>query len=169
MPQIGINGIDVPAYIIATVIGLAMCLWGVQLARFISSLAFGAIMGYTAYIFTYRVFHSVALSILFALIAILIGFIIGFTLFRVVLSIIFGYTLATILVREAILILLMTVILAVIIYVLSSYLLAILFVATGASLIYKSITILGLHHTVALIIVAIVGIVGVYNQLRRRL
>lgn len=146
-----------------------MCIWGVQLARFISSLAFAAVLGYATHILTYGLFHSVALSILFTILAIFIGFIIGFTLFKVALSIVFGYAISTILVRGAVLTLLMTIVLAAVIYILSSNVLAVLFAATGASLVYKSTIALGLQPTIALIIAILIGVVGVYNQLRRRM
>lgn len=168
MIQAIVNGIDVPAHIIATVIGLIMCLWGVQLSRFISSLASAATFGYLAYVYVYEVFRSIALSMLIAMVSALIGLLIGFTLFRIALSVLFSYMISTILLSGTAPIVLMTLILAVVVYVLSSYFIAALFVATGASIIYKSATVLGLQPSVALIIVILISILGIYNQMKGR-
>ena len=162
------NYVDVPAYIIATVIGLILCFWGVQLSRFVSALAFSAFLGYITYTYIYSLFHSVALSILFMLMAIVIGFVAGFVLFRIALSIVFGYMIASILAKGIFLMSLLTVVFAMLIYVLSGYLLAILFVVTGSSLIYRSLIVLGLQPPIALIIILLVSVIGLYNQLKKR-
>lgn len=88
-------------------------------------------------------------------------------LFRIALSVLFGYIIASILAKGIFLTLVLTVVLAMLIYVLSSYLLVILFIVTEVSLIYRSVTVLGLQPLVALIIVLLVGVIGLYNQLRR--
>lgn len=167
--------IDVPAYVIATVFGVVLCFWGVQLSRFIASIVFAAILSYITYSYSYAVFRSVALSIIFMLIAIGIGFVIGFVFFKVALSLSFGYTIASIILRDFIgsretaLLIVLTIIFAILIYVLSTYLLALLFVATGSSLIYRSLTVLGLQTIPSIVIVLIIAIAGLYNQIKRHI
>jgi hypothetical protein len=167
------QAIDVPAYIIAAALGVVLCLWGVQLSRFIASITTAALLGYITYVYTYMVFKSIAIAIIFMLAAIVIGFVIGFTLFRLGLSIVFGYTIASIITRsiagsrEVTLLLVLIVIFAALIYVLSKYLLALLFAATGASLLYKSLAALGLSQTATLAIVVLLAIVGVFNQVKK--
>jgi hypothetical protein len=165
--------IDVPAYVIATVFGAVLCFWGVQLSRFISSVVFASILGYMTYSYSYAVFKSVALSIIFMLLAIVIGLVIGFIFFKVALSLSFGYTIASIILRDFIksretaLLIVLTIIFAILIYVLSTYLLALLFVATGSSLIYRSLPVLGLQTIPSIVIVLIIAIAGLYNQIKR--
>lgn len=166
--------VDVPAYIIATIVGMVLCFWGLQLSRFIASIAFASILGYLTYVYTFKAFASTALSIIFMLIAIAVGFILGFALFKASLSILFGYVTASILVRDVAkgkdfaLLILLTIIFSILIYVLSNYLLALLFVATGSALVYKSLVTLGLQSTIAFLIVVVIAVAGLYNQLKRR-
>ncbi|MEL9940512.1 MAG: hypothetical protein QW632_02135 [Ignisphaera sp.] len=167
-------GVDVPAYIIAAVVGMVLCFWGLQLSRFIASIAFASVLGYLTYVYTFKAFASIALSIIFMLLAIAVGFVLGFTLFRASLSIVFGYVIASILVRdvaktkELVLLIILTIIFSILIYVLSNYVLALLFVATGSALVYKSLVILGLQSTIAFLIVVVIAVAGLYNQLKRR-
>jgi len=165
--------VDVPAYIIATVIGIVLCFWGLQISRFIASIAFAAVLGYLTYVYVYRAFGSIALSIIIMLLAIAIGFALGFAFFKAALSIVFGYTLASIVVRsvvgnrEFVLVVLLAIIFSILIYILSNYVLALLFVAAGSALIYKSLVALGLPHIMSFIVVIIVAATGLYNQLRK--
>ncbi|MEM0026975.1 MAG: hypothetical protein QXT53_03510 [Ignisphaera sp.] len=174
MPQY-FTGVDVPAYTIATVVGIVLCFWGLQLSRFIASITFASILGYLTYVYTFKAFASIALSIIFMLLAIVVGFILGFILFRASLSIVFGYVIASILVRdvakskELVLLIILTIIFSVLIYILSKYFLALLFAATGSALIYKSLAVLGLQSTIAFLIAIVVAVVGLYNQLKRRI
>jgi hypothetical protein len=165
--------VDVPAYIIAAVLGIVLCLWGVQLSRVIASITLASVLGYLTYIYVHKAFGSIALAILFMFIAIGIGFALGFTLFRLGLSIVFGYTLASILTksvigfRETALLLVLTIIFTALIYVLSKYILILLFVASGSALLFKSLVALGLAPTLSLIVIVVVATVGIYNQLKR--
>ena len=169
------SGQDIFAYVIAAVIGIVLCLWGLQLSRFISSITFASVLGYITYVYSYKAFGSIALSILLLLIAIAIGFVMGFIFFRASLSIVFGYTVASIILRgfekrgDLALLIILIIIFAVLIYVISNYLLAALFAFTGASLIYKSLVSLGLSAAPSIAIAVAVAVAGLYNQLRHRL
>jgi hypothetical protein len=167
-------GVDVPAYIIAAVLGIVLCLWGIQLSRFIASLTTAAVLGYLTYTYTYVALGSTALAIIFMLIAIGVGLALGFTLFRLGLSIVFGYMIASIITKSVIgfrgaaLVLILTVVFAALIYVLSRHILVLLFVTTGSALLYKSLVVLELSPRLSLAVVVLVAAVGVYNQLKRK-
>lgn len=166
-------GVDVPAYIIAAVLGVVLCLWGIQLSRFIASLTTAAVLGYLTYTYTYVALGSTALAIIFMLIAIGVGLALGFTLFRLGLSIVFGYMIASIIMKSVIgfrgaaLALILTVVFAALIHVLSKHILVLLFVAAGSALLYKSLVVLELSPVLSLASVVLVAAVGVYNQLKR--
>lgn len=168
-------GVDVPAYIIAAVLGIVLCFWGLQLSRFIASLTLAAVLGYLTYTYTYTAFNSIALAVIFMLIAIAIGFAFGFAFFKLGLSIIFGYMIASIITRsiigfrETALIVILTIAFAILVYVLSRYVIALLFVATGSALLYKSLVVLGLSQTISLIVVIIIAATGIYNQIKTKI
>ena len=167
--------IDVPAYIIAAVIGIILSFWGVQLSRFIASIVFGSFLAYLTFVGVYRAFHSYALAIIFLFIAFGIGFALGFLFFRASLSILFGYLLARIIVNLfavgkgialGALLIILTTIFAVLIYMLSRYILALLFASSGVLLLFSSLVKLGLGYSVAGVIALIVFVAGLYNQVK---
>ncbi|MEM0006329.1 MAG: hypothetical protein QW406_05645, partial [Ignisphaera sp.] len=92
--------VDVPAYVILTILGLVICFWGRQLSRFISSIAFASFLGYVIWLYSFRMWGSVAISIVLMFIAAAIGFVLGFTIYRVAISILFGYITASIIAPE---------------------------------------------------------------------
>lgn len=161
--------VDVPAYITLVVLGIIVCFWGKQLSRVISSIVFGAFLGYITWLYTFKLWSSVALSIVFMLIAMIVGFALGFIAFRLVLSIFFAYILTGIIVpAKSILFPILLIILATAIYTLSNYILSLLYAATGALMIYEGITTLGLEKIYAVIICLIMFTLGLYNQLRSK-
>jgi hypothetical protein len=167
--------VDVPAYVIAAAIGIILSFWGVQLSRFIASIVFGSFLAYLTFIEVYRAFHSYALAIIFLFIAFGIGFALGFLFFRASLSILFGYLLARIIINLfvvgegialAALLIILTTIFAVLIYMLSKYILAIVFASSGALILFTSLVKLGLEYSVAGVVALIVFVAGLYNQVK---
>lgn len=162
--------VDVPAYVLLTILGLVICFWGRQLSRFISSIAFASFLGYIVWLYSFRMWGSVAISIILMLIATAIGFVLGFTIYRIAISILFGYLTASIIAPErGMLLLLLMLLLTAIIYILSKYLLSLLFAATGAIMIYEGITILGLEKIYAIVLCIAVFALGLYNQIKSKI
>lgn len=163
------NYVDVPAYIILTIVGLAMSFWGKQLARVLSSISFAAFLSYITWFYTYTAWKSVALSVMLTLLAIAIGFAVGFLLFRLAISMLFAYIITTlVLPQRGLLFLLLVVIITMVMYVASNYIISLLFAITGATMVYKGLTTLGLKETITIIICIVVFALGFYNQLKSR-
>jgi|YelNatPaOPRAMG01_1025707.scaffolds.fasta_scaffold13872_3 hypothetical protein len=160
--------VDVPAYVILTVLGVVMSFWGSQLARFLSSIAFASFLGYTMWIYSYSLWKSVAISALLMFVAILIGFAVGFVLFRLAVSVVFAYFIAGLIAHrgEDILFLLLFIIFTIIVYVLSKYFISLFFALAGSAMVFKGLASLSLDMRVALVVCAIVFVLGYYNQLR---
>lgn len=165
------NYVDVPAYVILVVLGVLLCLWGRQIARILSSITFAALLGYISFVHSFKLWGSLAVSILLALFAMLIGFATGFFVYKVVLSVIFAYMIASALIQggKGALFLVLVVILAAVAYTLSKYVLSVLFALTGTAMIYKGVIALGLNTTMALALCTVVFVLGVYNQVRARI
>ncbi|MEM2699023.1 MAG: hypothetical protein QXF17_06880 [Ignisphaera sp.] len=162
--------VDVPAYVILTILGLVICFWGRQLSRFISSIAFASFLGYVTWLYSFRMWGSVAISIILMFIAAAIGFVLGFTIYRVAISILFGYITASIIAPErGILLLLLILLFATIIYILSNYLLSLLFAATGAIMIYEGVATLGLEKIYAIALCIVIFALGLYNQIKSKI
>lgn len=161
--------IDIPAYIILTILGLIMCLWGKQLSRVISSIVFAAFLGYTVWLYSFRIWGSIAVSIILMLIAMAVGFVVGFIVFKFAISMFFAYIIAGMFApKHGALFLLLLIVFTAVMYVLANYILSLLFTATGTLMIYEGVTVLGLEKMYALIICVIVFVLGLYNQVRSR-
>lgn len=163
--------IDVPAYVIMTILGVVLSFWGKQLARILSSIAFSAFLSYLTWVYSFRLWSSVAISTLLMLIALVVGFLTGFLIYKLAISTLFAYIATGVLIpgiEKGILFLLVMILLTVIVYVLSSYILSLLFALTGTIMIYKGITTLGLNEIVALIVCITILLLGFYNQVRSK-
>lgn len=155
---------------ILIILGLLISFWGRQIARILSSITFGVIMGYIVFFYSLKLWGSITLSLISAFIAMFIGFTIGFFMFRIALSIVFAYIFTSVLVLDGeILFLLLFILLATMLYLLSKYVIAFLFTLTGTTMIYKGITTLGLNSVSALILCAAVFVLGLYNQTKRKM
>ncbi|MEM1526112.1 MAG: hypothetical protein QW775_06230 [Ignisphaera sp.] len=163
--------IDVPAYVIMTILGVALSFWGKQLARILSSIVFSAFLSYLTWIHSFRLWNSVAISTLLMLIAIVVGFLAGFLIYKLAISTLFAYIATGILIpsiEKGILFLLVMMLLIAIVYILSGYILSLLFALTGTIMIYKGITTLGLNGIAALIVCIIILVLGFYNQVKSK-
>jgi hypothetical protein len=163
--------IDVPAYILLTILGLAISFWGKQLARILSSIAFGAFLAYVTWFYTYSLWRSIALSTAFMLVAMIIGLFTGFLVFRLAVSMIFAYIVAGLITpgRETALFIILFILFTVIMYVLSKHILSLLFALTGSMMVFKGLTTLGLNILLAIIICGVIFTLGYYNQVKHRL
>lgn len=162
--------IDVPAYIALSLLGIALCFWGKQLARFLSSITFAAFLSYVTWIYTYSLWKSTALSIAFTLIAMIIGLATGFLVFKLAVSMIFAYILAGLIIHgNSALFTVLFIVLTVVMYVLSKYLLPALFASTGSIMLFKALTTLGLDIFLAIVICTVVFTMGFYNQVKKKI
>lgn len=162
--------IDVPAYILLAILGIAMSFWGRQLARFLSSITFAAFLSYTTWIYSYSLWRSTALAIILVLIAMIIGLATGFMVFRLAISTIFAYIVAGLIVSgNTALFLIIFILLTAVMYIASKHLLPVLFALTGSVMVFKALTVLGLHELIATALCAVVFTLGYYNQVKSKL
>ncbi|MEM1697254.1 MAG: hypothetical protein QXG48_01215 [Thermofilaceae archaeon] len=161
--------IDVPAYVVLVVLGVLLCFWGRQFARVLSSIAFAAFLGYTSFVYSFKLWGSLAVSIPLAFIAALIGLFTGFLIYKLALSVVFAYIIASTLIRGGgALFIVLVIVLTVIVYMLGNYVVSALFALTGATMIYRGVVTLGLNEVMALVLCTVVFILGVYNQVRAK-
>ncbi|MEM1644744.1 MAG: hypothetical protein QXL96_02550 [Ignisphaera sp.] len=164
--------VDIPAYVIMTILGLILSFWGKHFARILSSIAFCAFLGYLTWVYSFKMFKSIAISTMLLLIAIVIGFLVGFLVYKLAISILFAYIVTGILIpgsEKGILFLIIMILFTVVMYVLSNYILSLLFTLTGTIMVYKGITTLGLNEITALILCTIISIIGFYNQVKNKI
>ncbi|MEM0031554.1 MAG: hypothetical protein QXD50_04900 [Desulfurococcaceae archaeon] len=160
--------VDAPAYVMLTLFAIVLSFWGRQLARFISSITFAAFLSYVTWIHTYSLWRSTALSLVFALIAIIVGLATGFLVFKLAVSMIFAYILAGFITHgNSSLFIVLFIVLSVVMYVLSKYLLPALFASTGSIMLFKALTTLGLDVLLTVVICVVVFTAGFYNQIRK--
>ncbi|MEM2512366.1 MAG: hypothetical protein QXX61_04440, partial [Ignisphaera sp.] len=95
----------------------------------------------------------------------------GFLIYKLAISTLFAYIATGILIpsiEKGILFLLVMMLLIAIVYILSGYILSLLFALTGTIMIYKGITTLGLNGIAALIVCIIILVLGFYNQVKSK-
>jgi hypothetical protein len=164
-----VSNIDTPAFIILTILGLAISFWGKQLARIISSISFAAFLSYIMWIYTYRLWNSIAISVILTLVAIAIGITFGFLMFKVAISILFAYMISSIILpQKGVLFLLIVIVCTIIMYVISNYTISLLFAASGSIMVYKGVTTLGLNELVSFVLCVVIFVLGFYNQLKNK-
>jgi len=160
-----VNGSAVD-YIILALLGAVVAIWGSQLSRIISSIVFGAFSAYILWKFSLQLWNSFAISVVLMLLGLFIGLAVGFIVFRIALSIISAYIIASILTTNPIIILALTIVLALILYVLGRVFIPALFAITGALMVYKALVSLGLSIVISIPICILLGVVGFYNQFK---
>jgi len=160
---------DVPACVFMILLGSILALWGVQLARILSSIIFSAFLGYIAWKYSYIAWGSLALSIILLLLGLLVGFALGFILLRFSISLVTAYILASILVNNPYHLVALVIILTLLFFALSRVLLSVVLAITGTLMVYKGLTLLGINVIITLPLCIILGIIGIYNQRKRRL
>ncbi len=160
-------------YSIAVVLGLVLCFWGVRAVRVMVGLVFGGFLGYLGMLAALGATGSLLLGVLVFLAFFVLGAMIGFFVFKAAVSLIFGYIAASTLlgimgIGGVVLALMLSLVIAAVVYVLVDYLLAAGLALTGSALIFKGFMGLGLGPTVSLLIALAAFAAGLYNQLRSR-
>jgi len=159
--------VDVPACVFMILLGTVLALWGIQLSRIMSSIIFGTFLGYMAWKYSYTAWGSLALSIILLLLSLLVGFALGFVLLRFSISLVAAYMLASTLVNSPYHLIALVVVLTLVLFVFSRVLLSAVLAATGALIVYKGLTILGIDVAITLPLCTILTIIGFYNQRKR--
>lgn len=161
------NVVDIPACIFMIILGTILTFWGIQLSRILSSIVFGAFLGYIVWKYSYAAWGSSALSVILLLLGLLVGFALGFILLRFSISLVAAYILASILVNNSYHFVALVVVLTLMFFAFSRVLLSAVMTATGVLMVYKGLTIIGIDFTVILPLCAILAIIGFYNQRKR--
>ena len=171
-----IRGGDVYLYAILTFLGVLFVLWGIKIARVLSSITLGLVLAYLFYLYTFTISSSVFLSILASLVGLFIGVLLGFLLLRVALSILGSIYITDLFIKylhigevSSLLYFILFIIFALLIFLISSYVIAIVFVALGALMLWIGLIGLGLPDIGVLIIVVTLSAIGLVNQFKSKL
>jgi hypothetical protein len=163
------SGVLYPAiYIILVLLGAITALWGRQLSRPLTAVLFGGFLAYISWKYT-GTLDNFILPVIFSVLGLLVGLGVGFLLPRLSVSIIASYIVAstTATYVEVTSYLLLALI---VIYSLKYYYginIYALYALAGAIMAFRGLTRLELNILVALIICAVLGVIGYYNQRKR--
>ncbi len=166
-----IHGGDLFANVLIVIIGVVMCLWGMQVARFVASVALGGTLGYITFIYTLSLSHSVALAAIAMIAVLALGLAMGFAFFKISIAIVFGFFLSKIMlttlgITNILLLALITLVLAALLYVIANYIASLAFAVTGAVLVFRGLTALGMPNLPTLVLAIAVGSIGFLNQVK---
>ncbi len=171
-----IKGEDVYLYAILAILGILFILWGIKMAKILSSITLGLMLAYLFYLYTFSATSSVFLGILASLIGLFIGALLGFLLLRVSISILGGIYLTDLFIKylhiketSGFLYFILFIIFALIIFFLSNYVIAVVFVVLGALMLWIGLIGLGLPDIGVLIVVIILSVLGLINQFKSKL
>ncbi len=158
-------------YVVAIILGLALCFRGLKAVRVLTGVTFAGFLGYLGYAYVMSSTGSLLLSAAAFLIASMFGLAAGFALFKVALSLVFAYIAASTIFPAVggggtLLVLMGAIVLAALIYTLVEHLLAAGLALAGSSLISKGLVGLGLEPLAALVVGAACFVVGTYTQLK---
>ncbi len=164
-------GEDMFADLLIVILGVVMCLWGVQAARFVASIALGGMLGYIAFIHTLTLSHSITLAIVAMLAMLILGLTVGFSFFKIGIAIVFGFFLSKVMlttlgIANPLLLALIALALAALLYVVANYTVSLAFAATGAVLVFRGLTALGMPSLPTLVLAIAVGGIGFLNQVK---
>ncbi len=165
------HGEDLFANALIVIIGVVMCLWGLQVARFIASIALGGTLGYIAFVYTLALSHSIALAAIAMLIVLVLGLALGFAFFKIGIAIVFGFFLSKVMlamlgIANTLLLALITLVLAALLYVIASYIASLAFAVTGSVLVFRGLVALGMPTLPTLILAVAIGGIGFLNQVK---
>jgi hypothetical protein len=165
------SGVLNPAiYIILVFLGAITALWGKQLLRLLTAVLFSGFLAYISWKYTGTPDNFI-LPIILSVLGLLVGLGVGFLLPRLSVSIIASYIVASITANYVevtiYLFLALIVIYTLILYGVGRLNIYALYALAGAIMAFRGLTMLELNTLVALIICAVLGVVGYYNQRKR--
>jgi hypothetical protein len=165
------SGVLYPAiYIILIFLGAITALWGKQLSRLLTAVLFSGFLAYISWKYTGTPDNFI-LPVIFSVLGLLVGLVVGFLLPRLSVSIIASYivasTTAIYVEVTSYLLLALIVTYTLILYGVGRLNIYALYALAGAIMAFRGLTRLELNTLVALIICAVLGVIGYYNQRKR--
>ncbi|MEZ0290545.1 MAG: hypothetical protein ABWJ42_05590 [Sulfolobales archaeon] len=157
-------------YALLVILGVIFAVWGLKIARIVSSLIFAIVLAYIFFLYSMNLTHSTLVSILLAFIGLIIGGFLGFTLARIIISLLGGFFLSNILLSligsgSVLLLVVFTLVFSVILYIVSNMILALGFAIIGFILIWYGLEGLNVPSMISFLISLVISVVGLIYQL----